>query len=290
MPALNTYSAVSSLAQSIQDDAIFIVREMGMMSSFVTTFTDASGLNPRKGYQYNSGTALTVGEADDLVSYAFTPSLDQTLTPAEIGLQFFVTDSRVESELPESWASDASQELGLAALDKLETDLIGDIASLTGGTIGTAGSAITWGYVSAAIAQARNANKNAAKPLIAVIHGYQWAVLAKAASVAGASVVNAPQFQDQLTRTGGASAMVATFMGVPIYQTFQAVDANSDFTGGVFPREAIALDWRRPVRVRPERDESRRGTELNMSAVYAHGVWRPTRGVKMIFDATAPTS
>lgn len=290
MPALNTYAAVSSLAQDIQDDAIFIVREMGLMSGLVTVLTDASGMNPRKGYQYNSGTALTVGESDDLVSYAFTPSADQTLTPAEIGLQFFVTDARVESDLPENWRNDAAQELGLAALDKIETDLIGDMASLTGGTIGTAGSVITWGYVAAAIAQARNANKNAAKPLVAVIHGYQWSVLAKAASVAGASVVNAPAFQDQITRGGGASVQVATFMGVPIYQTFQAADGSGDFTGGVFPREAIALDWRRPVRIEPQREASRRGTELNMSAVYAHGVWRPARGVKMIFDATAPTS
>jgi hypothetical protein len=67
-------------------------------------------------------------------------------------------------------------------------------------------------------------------------------------------------------------------------------DSNDDFTGGVFPSEAIAIDWRRMIRVEPERDASRRGTEFNLSAVYAHGVWRPTRGVQMIFDATAPTS
>jgi len=288
--AMNTYATVSALAQDIQDDAIFIVREMGLMPSLVTVFNDASGLNPRKGYAYNSGTARVIGETDDLSSDAFTPAADQTLTPFEIGEQFFVTDSRVESELPENWRNDASQELGLAALDKIETDLVGDLASFTGGTIGTAGSVITWGYVAAAIAVARNANKNAAKPLTCVIHGYQWSVLAKAASVAGASVVNAPAFQDQVTRTGGASVMVATFMGVPIYQTFQAADGSGDFTGGVFPREALALDWRRPIRIEPERDASRRGTELNMSGVYAHGVWRPARGVKMIFDATAPTS
>lgn len=290
MAELNTYSAVSSVAQNIQSDAIFIVREMGLMSNLVTVFTDATGANPRKGYAYNGGTARTVGEADDLASTPFAPAVDQTLTPAEIADLHFVTDLRVESELPEMWMNDASQDLGLSALAKVESDLIGGLASLTGGTIGAAGSVITWGYVAAAIAQARNANKNAAKPLVAVIHGYQWAVLAKAASVAGASVVNAPQYQDQITRTGGAAAKVADFMGVPIYQSFQAADSSGDFTGGVFPREALALDWRRPIRIRADRDESRRGTELVMSSVYAYGVWRPARGVKMIFDATAPTS
>lgn len=285
----NLWSDVSSIAQSVQEDAYFIVREASLMPSLVTTFTDMSGLNTRKSYKYNSGTAKTIGEADDLTSDAFTPSADQTLTPAEIGEQFFISDSRAESEAPENIITDASRELGFAATDKIETDLIGDMASLTGGTIGAAGTAITWDYLAKAIALARGVNKNAAKPLVAVIHGYQWYVLAKAATVAGATVAVAPGQQDRITNAG-ASVQVASFMGVPIYQVFGGVDTNVDFTGGVFPREALAIDWRRPIRVRPQRDESRRGVELNMSAVYAHGVWRPTLGVKIIFDAATPSN
>lgn len=284
---LNLYSDLSSVAQRVESDALFVLRETSQLQSLVTMFTDASGLNPRRGYQYNSGTATAVAENDDLTSKAFTPAADQTLTPAEIGLQFFISDSRAESDLPESILNDAARELGLAAADKVETDLSGDLASLTGGTIGAAGTVITWGYLAAAIARARNANKSNSVPLAAVVHEYQWAVLAKNASIAGASVAAiAPNFQEEVTRTG----FVAQFMGVPIYKTFQAVDSNDDYTGGVFPREALAIDWRRQVRVRPERDESRRGLELNMSAVYAHGIWRPLRGIKMIFDASAPSS
>ena len=67
-------------------------------------------------------------------------------------------------------------------------------------------------------------------------------------------------------------------------------DDDDDFVGAVFPRNAIALDWRRRPRVEPERDASRRGWEFNMSSVYAHGVWRPALGVQFIFDASAPTS
>lgn len=288
--AINTYSDVSSIAQAVQDDAIFIVREAALMPGLVTVLTDMSGLNPRTGYKYNSGTAKDIGEADDLTSDAFTPSADQTLTPSEVGLQFVITDSRMESDLPENIRNDAAQELGFAATDKLETDLLGEMANLTAGTIGAAGTAITWGYVAAAIAQARNANKAAAKPLAGVIHGYQWAVLAKAASVAGATVAVAPSFQDEMTRRAGGMVKVADFMGVPLYQTFADPDPADDFTGGIFPREAIALDWRRLIRVEAQRDASRRAWELNMSAVYAHGVWRPARGVQMIFDASAPTS
>jgi hypothetical protein len=287
MAQINSYSDVSSLANPMQEGALFVIRENYFLQGLVTSFTDMTGLNPRKGYAYNQLTAGSISETDDLASQAFAPSLLATLTPGEIGAQYFVTDSRAASDLPENIIRDGSQELGLAAGDKLEADLLGTFTSLTGGTIGAAGTAITWGYVAAAIAVARNANKSVGVPLVGVIHGYQAAVLAKTASVAGATA----QYQgiaDDINRRG--LGPVFTFMGVPIYQSFGSVDANTDFTGAIFPRSAIALDWRRAVRLEPERDASRRGTEFNMSAVYAYGVWRKTLGVQMIFDATAPSS
>lgn len=283
----NIWGDVSSLANSVQVDAYHVVRETGQMQSIVTVFDDLATMNARKSYKYNQGTVVSVSDADDLTSKAFTPSADQTLTPAEIGLQFFITDARMMGDVPESIRNDAARELSLAALDKVETDLIGDMASLTGGAIGTTGGTITWGYLAAAIAQARNANKSNTVPLVAVIHEYQWAVLAKSATVAGASVAAiAPAWQEEMTRQG----FVSGFMGVPIKTVFGGIDSSTDFTGGVFPRSALAIDWRRNIRVEPERDASRRGWELNMSAIYAHGVWRPELGVKMIFGATAPTN
>jgi hypothetical protein len=287
MPTLNTFANVSSLANPMQELAYFAIRDSNVTYRLVRNFSDMEGGNPRKGYEYNKGTAASLLETDDLTSSAFAPALLATLTPAEIGLQFFVTDLRASSDLPENIISDGGRELGLAAADRIETDVLGDFASLTGGTIGAAGTAITWGYLAAAIAQARNANKSNSVPLVAVIHGFQWAVLAKSASIAGAAIgAVAPSYQDLITRTG----FVAEFMGVPLYQVFATPDAGDDFRGAVFPRDALAIDWRRPVRIEPERDASRRGTEFNMSSVYAHGVWRANLGVQMIFDASAPTS
>jgi hypothetical protein len=288
MAQLNTWSDVSAIANNIQEDAYFIVREAAIMQNFVTMFGDMKGGNPRISYEYSSVDAASIAETDDLTSSAFTPSAGQTLTPAEIGAQFFISDLRRDSELPESIMTDAARELGFAGADKINNDIAGDMASLTGGSIGAAGTVITWGYVAAAIAQARNASKSIAVPLVAVIHGYQAAVLAKAASVAGATVITTPATNDSITKSGITQAF--TFMGVPIYQVFVSPDTGVDFTGGVFPREALALDWRRPIRIEAERDASRRGTEINMSGVYAHGVWRPALGVKMIFDAAAPTA
>ena len=285
MADLNTWSDVSSIAQRIEQDAYFIVREMSQLQKLVTVFNDRTGMNLRRSYKYNAGTAVAIGDEDDLTSSAFTPSADQTLTPFEIGLQFFVTDARAESDLPEQIIADAAKELGFAALDKVESDLANEFENLTGGSVGTAASTITWKHVAAGIAKARVANKSATVPLVCVLHGNQWAVLANSASIAGASVSVAPGFQEEITRTG----KVAEFMGVPIYQCFQTNAASDDFYCGIFPRNAIAIDWRRPIRVRPERDESRRGWEFNMSAIYDTGVWRPDLGVWVLDDATAPT-
>jgi len=289
MAQINTFSDLGAIAQTVQDDAVFVVRETYQMQNLVTVLTDMTGGNTRTGYEYNQGTAKDVGESDDLASEAFAPAADQTLTPSEIGLQFFITDKRAESEAPEMIMTDAARELAFAAGDKVETDILGDFSSLTGGTVGAAGTTITWGYVAAAISQARNANKSNSKPLACVIHGYQAAVLAKTASVAGASsLAQAPGMTDDISRNYMRAAF--QFLGVPIYQVYADADSDDDFTGAVFPREALALDWRRPIRVEAERDASRRGIELNMSAMYANGVWRPARGVQMTFDAAAPTS
>src|SRR4030067_3184007 len=101
MAQLNLYSDISSIAQSVQEHAISVVRETGQMQGLVTVFADMTGLNTRKGYAFNQGTAQAVGEDDDLTSRAFTPSIDHTLTPAEIGLLLFLSDIRAEIAAPE---------------------------------------------------------------------------------------------------------------------------------------------------------------------------------------------
>lgn len=286
---LNLWSDVSSIANAVQENALFAIQDTALMPNLVTVRGDMRGANLRKVYEYGASSGVKqLAEGDDLTSDTITPALLATLTPYEYGKQYFISDLRADSEAPEDIIRDASAQLAFDAVAKVEADLVRDMASLTGGTIGAAGTAITWGYLAAAIARARNANKSQVVPLFSVIHGYQAAVLAKSASIAGATVGVAPGVQDEVTRNGITRAF--TFMGVPIFQSFISPDANDDFTGGVFPRSALMLDWRKPFAVEPERDSSRRGLELNFSGVYAHGVYRPALGVKMIFDASAPSS
>ena len=284
MASLNPSSDISSFINTIFEQAILVARDNNVMAGIVRPFNDREGVAVRQNSQYGGATVNSIGETDDLVGQAFTPSSIATLTPAEVGAQYFLTDTRVESD-PFSVRNDAATDLGLAMATKMETDLIGNFTSLTSGTIGAAGSTITWSYVFAAEAILRNAK--APYPYALVLQPYQWHQLAKSASVASSARTNAsekflnsmPDNMFKVYDTGGLS----------IY-TSANIAAGTSVYGGMFSRDAIALDMRRQPRIEPERDASRRGWELNLSALYGHGVWRPTFGVAVLSDASTPTS
>ena len=289
---LNMWSDISTISNSVLVDAVFAVRESTVFLPHVKQFNDMAGGNLRVNHGYPKTTAGTVGESTDLTSTVWTGTAMQTLTPKEIGQQFFVTDLRRDSDSPENIMNDAARELGLAAAAKIDLDIFELFSSLTGGSAGGTGTSgtPTWGFLAAAIAQARAANKSSNVPLVCMVHGYVWSVLAKSASIAGATVATAPGYIDEITRSG----YVATFMGVPLYQFYLNDDvagqASTAIKGAVFPREALAVDWRRTIRVEGQRDASLRGTEFNMSAVYAAGIWRPELGVYFNALAATPTS
>lgn len=283
MAALNPTTDISSYIQTIFEDAMFVARENMFFDRLITTFTDRTGNAARSSSIYGSATFATVGETDDLASQSFTPSTLATLTPAEVGAQFFLTDLRMESD-PFQVRSDAAMELGAGIATKIQQDALLSLASLTGGTIGAAGTTITWGHFFAARAVLKN--QKAPEPYVCVLHEYQWQDLAKAASVS-ATVAFSPSFQDDVMRR----YYVGTAAGVDIFTTVDITpDGSDDASGGMFSRSAMALDMRRAPRLEADRDPSRRGIELNMTSVYAYGVWRPAFGVTMLFDATTPTS
>jgi hypothetical protein len=285
MANLNPSTDIDSYIQTIFDDAVFVAREASFMVPLVSQFGDTTDeRKPRQRSDYNEATISVISEVDDLASQAFTPTPGNTITPSEAGGQFFLTDTRVSAD-PFTVRSDAAEELGMAMANKINDDLLSNIASLTGGTVGAAGTSITWGHFFATLAQLQNATKKRA-PYVCVLHEYQWFVLAKSAAVA-ATVTNAPNFQDEIMMRW----YVGTVGPVDIFTTTDlTVDASDDASGGMWQRQAIAFDGRRPIRMEPERDASRRGWELNMTSVYAHGVWRSDFGIVMTFDASTPTS
>ena len=280
----NLTSDITGYIQDIFEGALLVARERNLMAALVTTFNDRTGIAPRTNNQYGGATIADVGESDDMISQKFTPSEIAELNPTEKGGQYFLTDLRLETD-PFTLRADAALDLGQALATKMEVDIIGNFTSLTGGTIGAAGTIATWSYFWAM--RSRLKVQLAPQPFYCVMHDYTWHALSKAASVAGASVVNAPQFQDELTR----NFYAGTVGGVEIYTTSNVpVITGDDAYMAMFSPQAMALDIRRAPRLEYERDASRRGWELNLTAVYATGVWRPTFGIQGIFDAAVPTS
>jgi hypothetical protein len=281
MAIMNLESDISSFVNTIYEGALLVTRENNLMAALVTQFGDRTGLAVRSNQQYGGATVNTIGEDDDLVGQAFTPTAIATLTPTEKGAQYFLTDSRVETD-PFPVRADAAQDLGMAMATKFESDLLGHFDEFTGGTIGTAGSVITWSYFFNMLSVLRNAK--APMPYVCVLHPYQWGVLGKA-TAPGATVTNSPRFQDAISQ----NFYVGSVSGVEIY-TSANIAAGTAVYCGMFNRQALALDVRRAPRLEVERDASRRGYELNFTSVYATGVWRPAFGVQGIFDASTPTT
>lgn len=273
--------SITGYIQDIFADAMLVARDQNLMGALVTTFTDRTGDALRKNSEYGTATVASVAEGTDLTSEHFTPSVIATLDPAELGTQFFISDLRMESD-PFMVRQDAALELGNAMAQKVETDLLGDFANFTGGTVGTAGSVMTWDKFFAARARLRA--QNATPPYYCVLHEYQWYSLAKASSIASPTTAAAPQFTDDVM----ANYYVGRAADVLIFTTANLAVGTAT-KAGMFSPQALGLDWRRPPRIEPERDASRRGVELNLTAVYAHGVWRPKFGVQIIADASAPS-
>jgi hypothetical protein len=175
---------------------------------------------------------------------------------------------------------DAASDLGNMIAEKVDTDIVTLFASLTGGTVGTAGGTITWANVFNAITKLRV--QLAPAPYIAVVRPEQWYYLANTLA-AGQTVTNAPAAQNQIA----ASWFAGSMYGVDFYVNSN-ITAGTAAVGAMWNREAMALDIRRAFRLEPQRDASRGGGgwELNATAVYAAGVWRPLFGCQMIGTST----
>jgi len=268
--AVNTEALIAAFVNTVWEDAMLIARDNNVMAPLCKGFGDRQGLAIRTNAKYGTSTWNQVAELDDLTSQTFTPSSDQTLTPYEYGAQFFITDSRIETDI---WAyrDDAGRELGLAYGQKIDAYLSGLFNTLTGGTVGGTTTNMTWATFFNGMTKMRRAL--APRPWRCVLTPEQWQCMGTAVAP-GVAVTNAPLFQDEFLR----QFFVGNVSGVDIYTTAN-IGTGATVYGAMFSPIALALDMRRPFRVEAERDASRRGLELNASSLFAYGLWRPQYGI-----------
>lgn len=282
--ATSVSSQGTNWVQTVFEATNTVFRANNVMGQIVRSFSDSTGAEARANSTYNQITSGSVAETTDLTAEAeFTTTNIATLTPYERGAISFLTDTRREND-PAVYG-DLGTELGESMADLVEADLLGTFGSLTGGTVSTGGgTALTWGHLTAARTRLKAAKVPG--PYVAVIHENAWHQLAKA-GVPNATAVN--NTADSLKEAIKSNWYVGSFGDLSIFTTAN-IAAGTLVTQAVFNPQAIAIDWRRALRLEPERDASRRGYELNVTARYAAGVWRPAAGIQLKSDASAPSS
>lgn len=284
---LTAFSDISARVNDIIEDSMAVARMANYLLPTVTNLS-AVGMMNRTVNEYNAVTFVQRGEEDDTSAQQFSKDALSTLTPVSYTARIDITDQRAETDF-DSEIANAAMEFGAASAKHMDNSIADQFTSVTGGTIGSAGTTLTWTHITAAYTILNNQGIPAGSPVFCALHPYQWWRLLNANTIAGASVSVAPQFQDRLTAA-------PNFFQVPMFQgiTFVItnsidIDGSDDAYGCIYVPQAFAVDTRKPFNVRPQRDESAELTELNASMWYAAGTWRPSFAVAILSDAATPS-
>lgn len=272
----STYAGIAGLVANVYEVALQAATEGNVVAPFVTVFNDSQSSAPRIFGSYSGGTFATIAEDANMTAQAFNADAGGTLTPAVFGSMALLTTRRIKSD-PANATREAGIHLGNAAAAHVDTNLVGLFASLTGGTVGTAGGTLTWANIFRAQAYLRT-NKVFGS-YTCILHPVQWYYLTAATSGVPTLMQN----------TNIAESIIGNFYQASFGGINFFVDANitsgTAAKGAMFGREAIALDMRQPFQINPQWDASYSGNgawEVNASLEYAYGVYRPTFGAQLI--------
>ena len=248
-------------------------------------------------------------QAQDL---ADTPN---TYTPAEVGVQLVIADTTIRRSADPALMRQAGRSGASAYQRKEDGDGVGQFSSFTGG-LGSAGTVLSPGHVTAAAAQLRTgtvlpSSTVTAEPAPgdymgfftpAQIHAVAMRIIplsdvptgTNAYAVTSSGVTVGPgragNLSDDLIRSGRKA--LGMLGGVHMHESANITsDASSDAIGAVFSKEGLIFAPEMEPVEKPQRDESARATELNIVGAYAWGVYRPAAfGLSMTFDSALPTA
>lgn len=280
--AITIVADLNGLYNLIYEDALFVAREANLMVGLVRNFS-ATGYMARKLGIRPQITAMDKPEGVDFQNATkFGKDLKATLTPKVIMAQALLTDEDVQTD-PDDARMDASQELGGSIATKIDEDLVKLFGSLTKEKA-AAGAALSISKCAAGVSVLRQAK--APNPLYFVLHPYGWhdvwTELGQPASQKA--------FLGDLANEALRSFFVGSWLAATWFTSANIdIDASDDAISGLFNPQSLGFDTRENPTLEPERDASRKATELNMSAGYAVGIIRDEYAVKLTHDATEPT-
>ena len=262
------------------------------MKQLVSLFRLKKGEKQLSLPQFGQITANALTDAVDMVSDTVLPTeTTVTITTSEVGAKIILTDKLVR-QMNEDVFRVAGKLLGNAMGRKLDKDLLALLDGFSN-ALGSAGTAITVGHITAALAQLKGGlgtgdTDPAPDPIYAVIHPHQARVLMAALTPTGTYPFPEGPSADILRKYFTAQLQG---WGIPIFGDGNLTpDSSDDVKGGVFSKEALYLCWQDEWDVEQERDASLRATELVIVGDYGVGELRNAYGIEMLFDAAAPTS
>lgn len=278
----STVADLGTLFRNIYSDTLFVSRQEALMPGLVTN-VEGVGAATRYIPVYNAITAAAVSEGGTPTAQQLTKGTADTIVPSFVRTKVGLTDQRIATD-PDNGRAHVAQEAGRAIAVKIDSDLVGEFTNFTQ-DFGTGGSALTMSRCAAAIAYMQA--QSAVGMPNAVLHPYAWYSVWKELTQAGVT-----------TRSGNPSQALNDAMQRYLVSDFQGASwyiDNNIGTGtaavnGVFTREAIVLDTRKPIEQEEVRDANIAGYYIFHNVWYGVGTQRANFGAKLTANASVPSS
>lgn len=278
----STVADLGTLFRNIYSDTLFVSRQEALMPGLVTN-VEGVGAATRYIPVYNAITAAAVNEGGTPTAQQLTKGTADTIVPSFVRTKVGLTDQRIATD-PDNGRAHVAQEAGRAIAVKIDSDLVGEFTNFTQ-DFGTGGSALTMSRCAAAIAYMQA--QSAVGMPNAVLHPYSWYSVWKELTQAGVT-----------TRSGNPSQALNDAMQRYLVSDFQGASwyiDNNIGTGtaavnGVFTREAIVLDTRKPIEQEEVRDANIAGYYIFHNVWYGVGTQRANFGAKLTANASVPSS
>lgn len=278
----STVADLGTLFRNIYSDTLFVSRQEALMPGLVTN-VEGVGAATRYIPVYNAITAAAVNEGGTPTAQQLTKGTAATIVPSFVRTKVGLTDQRIATD-PDNGRAHVAQEAGRAIAVKIDSDLVGEFTNFTQ-DFGTGGSALTMSRCAAAIAYMQA--QSAVGMPNAVLHPYSWYSVWKELTQAGVT-----------TRSGNPSQALNDAMQRYLVSDFQGASwyiDNNIGTGtaavnGVFTREAIVLDTRKPIEQEEVRDANIAGYYIFHNVWYGVGTQRANFGAKLTANASVPSS
>lgn len=292
--------AITKVAE-LGDTVPVIIEKAQLTSQFNAIM---AGLCWNKDKRNRAGSTVNIPYFGEVAATVLTEGIDMTssetmedtnvqITLNEVGAKIILTDNAIEDD-QEEVRSVAGRILGQAMEKKRDQDLLGQLDDATTTLCGSA-NALAMGHIAAAKAllggNPTSAGGPAPLPYVCVLHPFQTLdlvdVLTPVLPAAG-SAMYSTAFSDDILR----NYTVGRLFGMNIVEDGNMqVSGTSGMKGGVFAMGeggglvlATARDWD----IRPERDESLRGWELNCVGRYGVGEYLAGWIVELFADASTP--